>query len=467
MEKLTTRTGYEGWAATEFAKLSVGDKRLAGRIVKVADQMVRQPNASLNQACGDWADAKAAYRLFDNKRIEAEEILRPHRERVKERMGEHKRVLVIQDTTTLDYTAHRQTEGLGPINRSEDVLRGVFLHTAMAATEQGVPLGIMSHQVWAREGVKEYREYRRMKPEEKESHKWVEGLNETIENRPDDVEIVMVSDRESDAYEYLLSLMRGKSSFVVRANQDRGLCDDPKRLWERVEAEAVKGSFIVDITAQAKRPARQVELTVRYSEVRQRPPYRAKEHRPDDWLPIKVQVILAREENPPEGMEPLEWMLLTNLPIESFKQAMELLCWYRLRWLIELYHKVLKSGLKIEECRLGTRERLERYLALCAVIAWRLLWINYINRHQPNDPCTAILSESEWQALYCTVHKTTNLPDQIPSVRQVVRWIGKLGGFLGRKGDGEPGVTVLWRGWQRLTDIVATWRLLKAGLRYG
>jgi hypothetical protein len=160
-------------------------------------------------------------------------------------------------------------------------------------------------------------------------------------------------------------------------------------------------------------------------------------------------------------------MLLSNIEVADFKTAVERIEWYVLRWLIEIYFKILKSGCRVEQTLLASGERLKRYLALISVVAWRLFWLTYVNRQDSEASCRSILTEDEWQALYCKVRKTTVLPDHPPTAHEAIRWIAQLGVFLGRKHDGEPGVTVLWRGWQRLNDIVATWRLLNSSPTYG
>ena len=201
-------------------------------------------------------------------------------------------------------------------------------------------------------------------------------------------------------------------------------------------------------------------VSVRFCSVTLKPPWRPKSLEKDPLPAVTVYVFLTQEVDPPADVTPLEWLLLTNVPVYSFEDAVERVKWYRCRWHIEVYFKVLKSGCKVEDCRLQTAERLKRYLTLSSVIAWRLYWLTHINRHYPNAPCITILTQYEWQALYATIHRSTVLPQEIPTVRQAVRWIAQLGGFLGRKRDGEPDVTVIWRGWQRLNDISATWLLL-------
>lgn len=251
-----------------------------------------------------------------------------------------------------------------------------------------------------------------------------------------------------------------EAHLLVRASTDRALVDnEARRLWSKVERQAMAGSLVVHITPNQTRAARTAHVSLRFVEVKLKPPWRPEQKK----LPVvTLQAILVREDNPPAGVdEPIEWLLLTNTPVETFADAVQVVQWYCTRWQIEVYHKVIKSGCKVEDCRLKTADRLQNYIALMNVVAWRLLWLTYINRAEPNLPCTAILTTVEWESLYMRIHKTAQLPESVPTVRQAVRWIAQLGGFLGRKGDGEPGVVVIWRGWQRLQDLASTWYLVK------
>ena len=174
---------------------------------------------------------------------------------------------------------------------------------------------------------------------------------------------------------------------------------------------------------------------------------------------MTVAAVFAREETPPAGVEAVSWLLLTTVAVQTLADACERVQWYTCRWLVELYHKVLKSGCQVEERQFADVEPLKRYLALDGIVAWRVLFLTMVGREVPNMSCTAILAAYEWQALYCFTYKTSVPPTEPPSLRQATRWIAQLGGFLGRKGDGEPGVTVVWRGLQRLHDIAAAWLL--------
>jgi hypothetical protein len=273
------------------------------------------------------------------------------------------------------------------------------------------------------------------------------------------VEVVTVCDREADIYEMFVLAQEKKAGLVIRASANRALAEkEVRKLWAKVEQQSLAGQLTVQIPSNQQRPARQATVSVRFCPVKLRPPWRPKQHK---LPPVTLTAILVREENPPPEIdEPIEWLLLTNTSVQNFDQAVRVVGWYGCRWQIELFHKILKSGCTVEDCRLEKAERLHNYIALMSVVAWRLHWLTYLNRTDPELPCTLILTTTEWQALYRRIHHTTSLPATPPTVRQAVRWIAQLGGFLGRKRDGEPGITVIWRGWQRLQDMADTWSLV-------
>lgn len=249
----------------------------------------------------------------------------------------------------------------------------------------------------------------------------------------------------------------------MRASENRSLQEDEvKHLWAKVEQKPLAGELDVHIRGNQKRQERQTKVSIRFCSVTLRPPWRPEQKK----LPaVHLQAILVREEHPPEnlaelGHEPIEWLLLTNTTVNNFDEALRVVAWYCCRWQIEVFHKIIKSGCRVEDCLLQTVDRLKNYIALMSVVAWRLHWLTYINRTAPDLPCTAILTTVEWQALYMRIHKTTKFPKAPPSAHQAIRWIAQLGGFLGRKSDGEPGITAIWRGWQRLQDLADTWDIV-------
>lgn len=445
----------------EFSKVSFQDKRLNKRCQKIASDLEQQPSEPINQACDDWADTKAAYRFFDNPKVTAEKIVRPHSQRTVQRMKAHALVLAIQDTTFLNYTHHPQTEGLGAIGKKELQQRGMGLHTTLATTPQGQPLGILTQEYFEHAIGEVSRTpacVQRLPIEEKESYRWVKAFEKTIELTPKGVQVVTVCDREGDIYEMFTLAQKPQASLLVRASADRRLDEESKSLWAKTERQKTVGGLTVHITGNDKRPERDATVSVRFCTVTLRPPWRPQQKK---LPPVTLTAILVREENPPANIkEPIEWLLLTNTTVADFQQAAQVIEWYCCRWQIEILHKIIKSGCRVEDCRLQTAARLKKFIALMCVVAWRLQWLTYINRTDPLSPCTTVLTAIEWQALYMRIHKTSALPKTIPTTHQALRWVAQLGGFLGRKSDGEPGVVVIWRGWKRLQDLAATWALV-------
>ena len=444
------------WSQQEFETLDLGDKRLTQRLIEVAEELSTSPQSAIHAACGDWAATKAAYRLFDNEKVTAAAILSPHFQRTVERVSEHKRVFAVQDTTYLDYTHHPSTTGLGPIGTPSQDIYGFVKHTTLVLTESGLPLGCLSDAVWVRDTPDRHTRKANVPLTEKESYKWIEAFNQTQARTPEGVEVISICDREADIYEFFVQAQ--DAPFVIRAAQNRNVDDEAGQLFAVVQRQPAAGQQRVKVPARGSEPAREATVSIHFTTTTLLPPYR---QLPPQKLPaIDVSVVWVTEVNPPDDTPPLQWLLITNVEVTDFADAIQRIRWYSLRWQIEVYFKVLKSGAKIEQCRLQTKERLLRYIALKSVIAWRLYWLTMYKRHAPAADCTSVLTDNEWKALYCITHKKTALPKKLPTVSQVVVWIAKLGGFLARKSDPEPGVTVIWRGWQRLSDISDTFALL-------
>ncbi len=453
----------EQWVVEEFAQVELKDARLNRRCQELAITLDQQPNAPINQACEEWSDTKAAYRFFDNNKVTPARILAPHHQCTVERMRKHTLVLAVQDTSFFNYTHHPHTKGLGEIGTKKQNQRGFGMHSTLAVTPAGVPLGLLTQAFFTRpigEPAHTPVEARKLPIEEKESYRWLQAFEQTLALAPSDVQVVSVCDREADIYEIFVLAQEKQADLLVRASWNRRLAEqEVNKLWAKVEQQPLSGHLTVRIAKNQKQEAREATVSVRFTQVRLKPPWRPNGKK---LPPVTLNAILVREDLPPDDVdEPIEWLLLINLPVNDFETALQVIQWYCWRWQIEVYHKVIKSGCRVEDCRLQTADRLHSYIALMSVIAWRLHWLTYINRADPDLPCTVALSTVEWQALYMRMNKTTSLPESPPTVRQAVRWIAQLGGFLARKRDGEPGITVVWRGWQRLQDIAATWYLVK------
>ena len=455
-------TSEEHWAAEELADVDLKDTRLNRRCQEIAIALGEQPTAPINQACEDWADTKAAYRFFDNEKSQPEAILAPHYRRTVERMKENGLVLAVQDTTFFNYTHHPQTIGLGAIGNKNQKQRGFGMHTTQAVTADGLPLGLLTQTFIMRpigETSHKVGELHKLPIEEKESYRWLESFGQVIALAPEEVEVVTVCDSEADIYEMFVLASEKDAKLLVRSSGERCLAEtEIKHLWRKAERQAIVGHLKVNITPNQKRAAREANVSVQFTQVTLKAPWRPEQK----VLPtVILQAILVREVDPPDDLEdPIEWLLLTNTAVNDFDDCQRVIAWYCCRWQIEVFHKIIKSGCTVEDCRLETADRLKSFIALMCIVAWRLHWLTYLNRSDPNAPCTAALTTIEWQALYIRIHKTTSLPSKTPSLHEATRWIAQLGGFLGRKSDGEPGITAIWRGWQRLQDIASTWYLV-------
>jgi hypothetical protein len=446
------------WAERELAKARLGDKRLTERFVSIARDFYSRPKASIPMACnGDRAKVKAVYRFLDNEEVTLARLLEPHRERTRERMAEHRLVLCPQDTTSLNYTSLSRTEGLGPIGKRESAALGLILHDTIAVTPDGLALGVLDAQVWGRDW--EDKELGR-DIEQKESAKWLRSYREVarLQAQLKRTRLVSVGDRESDIYELFATarehLEAGGPHLLVRCTEDRGLADSSRKLWAKVEAEPVAGYRKIEVPPRAGRKQRTAELSVRFCEILLSPPQGKSK-----LGEIRLWAVHARERRPPTEVEGVEWMLLTTVEVTNFDQACEKLDWYVQRWMIENFHKTLKSGCRIEDRHLGHVRRLENCLAIDMMVAVRIMHMTWLGRTEPNKPCTIYFEDHEWKALSCFISKKRVPQSTVPTVNEVVGWIGKLGGHLGRKTDKPPGTQALWEGWQRASDIIETVKL--------
>jgi hypothetical protein len=451
-----------GWVHREFGGAKLGDRRLEARLLDLATAFFAQPQANIPQACGSAAAAKAAYRFFDNQQVSMDALLEPHHQATIDRMRHESIVLVAQDSSSLRFTMHPGMQGIGPIANTVDGPQGIMVHSALAFRPDGLPLGILDIECWARDPAEfgKSKDCNAKPIEQKESNKWLRALipiGQAAAQCPN-TRIVTLADREADIYEYMLEARNRGLDVVVRAKeQNRRLAEEVQKLAMHMHLHPRAGEVELSVPRRGKQPARVATLSLRHAAVTLMPPANKA-----DLPPIPIAVVLAREEAPPEGIkQPLEWMLLTTVPVGGLADAVERVQWYAGRWGIEVFHRVLKSGCQIEDRQLGTADRLQACLAIDAVVAWRIHHLTWLGRATPDLPCTAVFDDDQWKAV--TVFKTRKPPPaQPPSLRQMIRTIAQLGGFLGRTSDGEPGTETLWRGLQRMDDIAAAFRSFRA-----
>lgn len=451
------------WAEQEFQGSQVHEGRLRRRLYTVARDFFAQPGELIPQVCGgSEAKAKAAYRFMSNKRINMQMLLKGHVEASAQRAQKHSVVLAVQDTTSLDYTAHPASEGIGPINTTKDSTVGLILHDTMAFSTEGTPLGVLDAQCWARDPDEAGKRNKRkeLPIEAKESMKWLRSYRAVaqVQQLCPDTTFVSVGDREADIYDLFDEVQRtdGGPKVLVRADRARQrkvIEGEPAEatheyLWDKLLSEPVCAQMQVRVPQRGSRPARTATIEVRYAPVTLKAP----KNKPLD--PVSIWAVYAREvDHGPEVSEPLDWMLLTTVAVSNAEDALERLRWYTLRWGIEIYHRVLKSGCRIEDRQLDRADRIENCLAIDMVVAWRIYWLTMQGRETPDLPCDLILEQDEWKVLHMVVRNAPP-PSAPPSMRQAVRMVAALGGFLGRKSDGEPGTTTIWRGLVRLEAMV-------------
>ena len=451
----------QDWAEQEFGGCTLPDARLQTRLLTMARDFYARPTASLTQACSSRAKTKAAYRFLDHEHTTMDTLLQPHYRSTQARMRGESIVLAVQDTSSLNYTTHVATEGLGPIGSTAEGPQGLHLHSTLAFNVQGTPLGFIDVQCWARDpgefGKKALRQ--QVPIEDKESYKWLKSYQATaaVQASCPRTTLVSVGDREADIYELFQEAAAHPDGpkLLVRAEHNRKLQDEQQRLWETMQARSVDAVQVLQVPRQGNRAARQASLEIRYAAVSLVAPRRR--HGPA----LAVWAVLAQEHDAPAGVKPLEWMLLSTVEVSSVEQACERLMWYSRRWGIEVLHRTLKSGCRIEQRQLGHADRLEACLAIDLVVAWRIYHLSKLGRDDPQAPCTVYFEEAEWKALTVFMTKNSAASNQVPTLRDMIRSVATLGGFLGRKGDGEPGAQTLWLGLQRLDDIVAMWLAMR------
>jgi hypothetical protein len=476
------------WVIEEMKTVDLKDRRLDDRLREVLSQLAGHPTASIPAACGGFAETAAAYRLFDNDKAGLENILQPHIDATRRRIAAQSLVVLAQDTTDMDLTRpEQQVEGTGPLDGGPR--RGVFLHPLHAFTPDGTPLGTLHAIVWARSDeplpCKSERLARRKHApiEEKESQRWIDVLRQAHQEacRAPNTRIICVADSEADIYELLVEADAElqEIEWVVRACQNRALQPAEEKDPASGDASSAAGYLREEVLRQEvlfrqtirirgrkvhvrccqrgreqPRESRIAEVEVRAARVTLRPPWR-----PDRKLPpVSVNVVLVREIDPSAGEPAVEWILVTNLPIDSIEQVRQVIQYYCVRWMIEVFFRTLKSGCRVEQRRFEHVDRLVACLAVYLIVAWRTLYVCRLGRSCPDVSCEAIFEPAEWKAVYRVVHRRPP-PSTPPTLSEMVRMVAQLGGYVNRKRPDQPGPQTVWLGLQRMHDMALCWQL--------
>lgn len=426
--------------------MDLGDERLNKRAKTLMERFSAKPTASIPMASQGWAETIATYRFLGNENIEWRDIMAPHWAQTQQRMGAHAVVLCLQDTTELDFNG-QEIEGLGPLNY--EARRGMYLHPTYAVTPQREPLGVIDAWMWAREAKDESGQ----RPGPKESSRWIEGYERVAERATElpGSRLVYVADREADLLELMqrAQALNTPADWLVRAKHNRCLPEGEK-LWSHTGAGEPLGEIVFTMASRQGVKARQVrqQLWAKRLAIPAGP-----------FAKVSVTCIVAREISAPAGTKPVEWRLLTNREAPTVADVIELIDWYRARWEIEILFHVIKNGCCVEAMQLSGVDRLERALALFMVVAWRIAHLMRTGRTCPDLDATLFFDPDEIRGAYLLTKKKP--PTSPPRLNEVLRLIATLGGFLARKGDGEPGVKTIWQGLQRVMDAATTLQSLR------
>jgi hypothetical protein len=451
------------WMDKENTACNFRDERLKKRFRLLLKQFWTSMGQSIPFACQDWASTKAAYRFFANDHVSEQDILGGHFQATSERFASSEGpILILQDTTTFSYQ-REQPERIGFIGksggckidgRSKPLTQcGILMHSSLAVTTEGVPLGLAAIKFWTRSKFKGCNALKksinptRVPIEEKESYRWLENLRQSTALFGDPQRCVHIGDRESDIYELFCTAQGVGTHFLVRTCVDRLAGDGGHTIAQEMDEVRLKGLHRVQ-TSDQKGNIVDAVLEIRYRRIKVLPPIGKQSRYPA----LSLTVIHARERAEPVDRKRIEWKLITDLPVASRRDAIEKLNWYAMRWKIETFHKILKSGCKAEESRLRTADRLANLVSVFCIISWRIFWLTMLNRSCPDADPELALTHTEIDILNRLVKDSKRSREALPLSRYLEK-IAQLGGYLARTNDLPPGNTVMWRGMRRLADM--------------
>jgi len=421
------------------------------RLQQIVNDLSQNPQSTIPQASGTWARTKGAYRFFDHAGVTPEVILAGHQAAALERSALHQTVLMIQDTTSLNYACQEADSGLGRLGNRKDQALGLWLHTTLAVDEAGTALGLMQAQMWTRDpakaGIAAHRKKRALV--EKESQRWLSSFEESIRvaGLLPRSRVINVADREGDIYElFAKAAQHPQIGVLVRARHNRRLAEEQKGLWDFITGQPVAGQVRITVPRKPGVASHSATLELRFGAV--------EIHKKSSAL--KLWIVEARQSGV-NATKAICWRLLTNQPVHDLAGALEKVAWYRQRWRIEEFHRVLKTGSQAEARQLETVARLKNVLAVDMIIAWRVLELTRLSRQSPSLPATELLTEDEAKVLCAMCPALAGR--RALQLREAVRAIAQWGGFLARKGDGEPGPMTLWLGLLRLNDYVNAFKI--------
>lgn len=458
------------WVESEFETLNLGDHRLNRRAISVTEGLGLAPGRTIPQAFLSRSEIKATYNLFDNALVSAEKLLAPHIEKTVERIKEYPVVLLLSDTSEIDYSSKKTMEGKERLSNKKE---GLWLHATIAVTPERLTLGIVDANFWSRspevaEDSSTYRTSRDKAPiEEKESYRWLQSYVKSCDIARDatETQVINITDREGDIIEIFEAAMEEKkkgehANFIIRSQHDRIIEEEDserkevnRKLRQRLRESPPLGEIEFTIPPTEKRKGRKVKQQIKALAVTLKPKGKR--------LKIKVNAIMAIEENPPEGEDPLVWIFITDLLITDFECVVKVIRYYLCRWEIELFFKVLKSGCKIEERQLQTTERMKNLISIFMVLSWRVMFTMMLGRVCSDMSAGDLFESAEWKSVCKILDRKKALPRSPPRLGDFIIMVAILGGYVPGKETAPPGVKVMWKGMARMIDFAIAWEAFR------
>lgn len=452
------------WVKTELEAIDLGDHRLNCRSIAIVEGLGLSPGRTIPQAFQSKSEIKATYNFFSNGSVSDEKILTPHTEKTLERVQEYPTVLLVSDTSEIDFTSKKAMRNKERLSNKKS---GLWLHSTIAVTPERLNLGVVEANFWSRspEVCDDADKVRDKLPiEEKESFRWLQSYRVACEiaRKAPETHIIHMTDREGDIVEVYAEsadqMENGVSAdFIIRSQHDRVIkaenSDDKKlkkKLRQKLKDSPSLGEIEFNIPPTEKRKGRKVKQELKAVRVKLNPKRKHK-------AKVKVNAVMAIEKNPPDGEEALMWVFITSLPVNTFEDVSNIIKHYLCRWEIELFFKVLKSGCKIEERQLRETKRMKALIAVFMILGWRVIFTMMLGRVCAQIPCNDLFEESEWKSVYKVLNKEKRLPRKPPSLGEFVVMIASLGGYVRQNSTEPPGVKVMWKGMSRMVDFSIAW----------
>jgi IS4 transposase len=455
---------FMSWAESELKTVDFGDTRLNRRVIKIVETLGFAPGKTIPQAFQSWGSVKACYNFFSNDLVSEKKIISPHIQQTIERMKEYPVVLLPNDTSELDYNSKDAMQGKERVTNTK---KGLWLHPTIAVTPERVMLGIVDVNFWKRKPEVNLKgsEQDKLPIEEKESYRWLQSYRKACElaKAMPNTQLINISDREGDIIEIFEEVAKQKANgkaadIIVRSHHDRlldGMKGKQDKLSKKLKEAPSLGEIEFVVPSTEKRSGRKVKQKLKGISVSIKPGNKN--------IAVTVNVVMAIEEDPPEGEVALVWIFITSLPVDTFEDVVKVIQYYLCRWEIEVFFKVLKSGCKIEERQLQTAERMKCLITVFMILAWRVMFTMMMGRVHGEMPCDVIFDEAEWKAVYKILNRKQALPDKAPLLSEFIIMIAILGGYVNRKKEGPPGVKVVWKGMARMVDFALAWEVFVKG----